>query len=81
MVESQSYSSLQNVRILIAVAAFDFSQIPHLEEMLDSYQDLCVTGASKVHMVIHATGEFLVGFPCKSLFVSSSFASPQFHTQ
>ncbi|VEU40465.1 unnamed protein product [Pseudo-nitzschia multistriata] len=42
-------------RILIAIAAFDFSQIPHLEEVLDAYQDLCVTGASKVDVVVHAT--------------------------
>lgn len=46
---------LEGIRILIAVAAFDFSQLPHLEELLDSYQDLCVTGASKVDLVIHAT--------------------------
>ena len=29
-------SSLQDVRILVAIAAFDFNQIPHLEEVLDS---------------------------------------------
>ena len=33
----------------------DFGQIPHLEETLDAYQDLCVTGASKVDIVVHAT--------------------------
>jgi hypothetical protein len=52
-------SSLKNpfdgIKIIIAIAAFDFSQIPHLEEVLDAYQDLCVTGASKVDVVIHAT--------------------------
>jgi len=42
-------------RILIAIAAFDFNQIPHLGEVLDAYQDLCVTGATKVDVVIHAT--------------------------
>lgn len=46
---------LQNCRILVAIAAFDFSQLPHLEEVLDCYQDLCVTGATKVDIVIHAT--------------------------
>jgi hypothetical protein len=46
---------LQGLKILVAIAAYDFSQIPHLEEVLDSYQDLCVTGASKVDLVIHAT--------------------------
>ncbi|MGK3745873.1 MAG: hypothetical protein ACI90V_012734 [Bacillariaceae sp.] len=56
---SSSSSSLKNpfdgIKIIIAIAAFDFSQIPHLEEVLDAYQDLCVTGASKVDVVIHAT--------------------------
>jgi len=42
-------------RILIAIAAFDFNQIPHLGEVLDAYQDLCVTGAMKVDVVIHTT--------------------------
>jgi len=46
---------LAGQRILIAIAAFDFNQIPHLGEVLDAYQDLCVTGASKVDVVIHAT--------------------------
>ncbi|CAJ1945487.1 unnamed protein product [Cylindrotheca closterium] len=50
-----SGSSLQGLRILIAIAAFDFSQLPHLEEVLDSYQDLCVTGATQVDVLIHAT--------------------------
>lgn len=48
-------SSLHDIRILIAIAAFDFSQLPHLEEVLDSYQDLCVAGPSKVDIIIHAT--------------------------
>lgn len=38
---------LHGIRVLIAIAAFDFSQIPHLGEVLDAYQDLCVTGAKK----------------------------------
>jgi hypothetical protein len=46
---------LQGIRILIAIAAYDFSQLPHLEEVLDAYQDLCVSGAAKVDVVIHAT--------------------------
>lgn len=52
---SKSANDLVGKRILIAIAAFDFSQIPHLGEVLDTYQDLCVTGASKVDIVIHAT--------------------------
>lgn len=49
-----SPASLQDVRILVAIAAFDFTQIPHLEEVLDSYHDVCVGGAI-VDIVIHAT--------------------------
>ena len=49
------HNPLHGLRILIAIAAFDFSQIPHLEEVLDSYQDLCLSGASKVDVVIHST--------------------------
>ena len=49
-----SGGSLQDVRILVAIAAFDFTQIPHLEEVLDSYHDICVGGAI-VDVVIHAT--------------------------
>lgn len=51
----QVSSMLRNTRILIAIAAFDFSQIPHLEEVLDAYHDACVAGAAQVDVVIHAT--------------------------
>lgn len=46
---------LQSVRILVAIAAYDFSQIPHLEEVLDSYHDVCVAGARQIDVVVHAT--------------------------
>ena len=52
---SSTTNPLVGKRILIAIAAYDFNQIPHLGEVLDAYQDLCVTGASKVDVVIHAT--------------------------
>jgi hypothetical protein len=42
------YGSLYGTRILIAVAAFDFSQIPHLEEVIDAYQ-----GESMIRYHIH----------------------------
>jgi hypothetical protein len=51
---SSSGSILSGVRILIAIAAFDFSQLPHLEEVLDAYSDLCATGA-QVDLIVHAT--------------------------
>lgn len=47
-------SVLDGIKILVAIAAFDFSQLPHLEEVLDAYLDLCFAGA-KVDVVIHAT--------------------------
>lgn len=55
-------SPLQNIRILVAIAAFDFSQVPHFEEVIDAYQDLCVTGAAKVDVVVHATVPYPVAY-------------------
>jgi hypothetical protein len=51
----QVQTMLRNTRILIAIAAFDFSQIPHLEEVIDSYHDVCIAGAQKVDVVVHTT--------------------------
>jgi hypothetical protein len=45
---------LQNLKILVVVAAFDFSQIPHLEEVLGAYHDVCASGAH-VDVIIHTT--------------------------
>ena len=52
--QQQANSILSGVRILVAIAAFDFSQLPHFEEVLDSYSDLCATGA-QVDVIVHAT--------------------------
>jgi len=70
-------------RILIAIAAYNFNQIPHLGEVLDAYQGLCVTGASKVDVVIHATEAYPVTLidlvnsrllpGCRDIFPSRSF--------
>ena len=60
-------------RILIAIAAYNFNQIPHLGEVLDSYQDLCVTGASKVDVVIHAT----VAYPVTMIDLLNSRQLPE----
>jgi hypothetical protein len=38
IIQQSSYSSLQGIRILVAIAAYDFSQLPHLEEVIDAYQ-------------------------------------------
>jgi len=38
----------------VAIVAFDFSQVPHLEELLGGYHDLCMAG-SNVSVVIHST--------------------------
>jgi hypothetical protein len=53
--------TLQDIRILVAIAAFDFNQIPHLESVLDSYHDICVAGA-RVDVVVHATIPYPVTF-------------------
>jgi hypothetical protein len=52
---------LDGVKILVAVVAFDFSQIPHLEEVLDAYFDLCAAG-SNVDVVIYSTVPWPVTF-------------------
>ena len=52
--DSEPKSVLYGLRILVAIAAFDFSQLPHLEEVLDGYGDVAAAGAI-VRIVIHAT--------------------------
>jgi len=37
---------LRNLRVLVAIASYDFAQLPHLEEVLDSYHDLCIAAAA-----------------------------------
>lgn len=51
---SASTSALSGLRVLVAIASFDFSQLPHLEEVLDAYHDLSVSGAW-VDVVVHST--------------------------
>ena len=47
-------SVLDGVRILVAIASYDFQQFIHLEEVLDGYMDMCAAGAW-VDVVIHET--------------------------
>lgn len=52
---------LSGLRVLVALASFDFGQFPLLEEVLDSYQDVCVAGAKidlYIHTVVPYTGTF-----------------------
>lgn len=56
-----STSPLQGIKILVAIAAFDFNQIPHLEDVLDSYHDIAIAGA-KVDVVIHSTVAYPVTY-------------------
>jgi hypothetical protein len=66
---------LENVRILVAIAAFDFSQIPHLEEVLDAFHDVCWAGPAVVDVVIHAT----VAYPVTLIDLwNTRFNCPQF---
>ena len=51
---SEEPSVLDGLRILVAIAAYDFSQLPHLEEVLDSYNTLCAAGAY-VDVFVHST--------------------------
>ena len=57
-INSSSSSSpsaiLQDLKVLVVIVAFDFSQIPHLEEVLSSYHDVCAAG-SHVDVIVHAT--------------------------
>lgn len=46
---------LHNLKILVAIASFDFSQLPHLEETLDGYHDVCLAGVAKLDIYIHTT--------------------------
>jgi len=52
-------SVLQEKRILVAIASFDFSQLPHLEEVLSSYRDICEAGAT-VDLYIYTTSAYPV---------------------
>lgn len=52
---------LSGKSILVAIASFDFSQIPHLEEVLDGFRDVCEAGA-KVDVVIYSTEPYPVPF-------------------
>ena len=49
-----SSSTLDGLRVLVAIASFDFMQIAHLEEVLDGFIDMCYAG-SKVDLVIYTT--------------------------
>ena len=50
---------LANQRILIALASFDFSQFPLLEEVLDAYHGLSIAGAH-VDLFIHTSVPYTV---------------------
>ena len=63
---------LSGLRVLVALASFDFGQFPLLEEVLDSYQDVCVAGAKidlYIHTVVPYTGTFQY-YPTPMLIIS-----------
>ncbi len=60
IISPPSSSVIHAKRILVALASFDFSQFPLLEEVLDAYQDLCFAGASKVDVYIYTTIPYTV---------------------
>lgn len=47
-------SILDGLRVLVAIASYDFLQLSHLEEVLDGFQDLCYAGA-QVDVVVYTT--------------------------
>jgi len=49
-----SSSILDGLKVLVTIASFDFMQLPHLEEVLDGFIDLCYAG-SKVDVVVYTT--------------------------
>ena len=51
---------MQGLRVLVCLASYDFGQFPLLEEVLDSYQDFCVAGAS-IDVYIHTAIPYTVG--------------------
>mmetsp|Transcript_3834 Transcript_3834/g.7973 ORF Transcript_3834/g.7973 Transcript_3834/m.7973 type:complete len:520 (+) Transcript_3834:83-1642(+) len=51
---SSSSSILDGLKVLVTIASYDFMQLPHLEEVLDGFQDLCYAG-SMVDVVVHTT--------------------------
>ena len=60
-----SVSLLAGKKILVAIASFDFLQLSHLEEVLDGYVDLCVSG-------IYFLPSFTVTYISSSMFFISS---------
>jgi hypothetical protein len=83
--DEESHSVLQDIRLLVAIAAYDFSQLPHLEEVLDGYHDVCVAGAAVVKVVLHTTVAFPVTlldllqtrFPCPNFFMEIILKLPR----
>ena len=82
---SQANTSILNgAKILVAIVAYDFSQAPHLEEVLDGYLDLCAAG-SQVDVVVYATIAWPVAyidllntrFHCDGFTVSIHLKSPE----
>ena len=70
---------LNDLKILVVLVAFDFSQIPHLEEVLDAYHDVSVAGAM-VDVYIHATVAYPVALidMWNDRFFLFNFDNPQF---
>jgi len=82
--EAQPFSKLHGVRILVAIASYNFAQLPHLEEVLDSYHDLCLTRAI-VHVFVFTTVPYPVALidlfntrlTCEGLEIKIIIKNPQ----
>lgn len=51
----EMHAILYNLNVLVVIASYDFSQLPHLEEVLSSYHDVCLMGVNRIDIHIHAT--------------------------
>lgn len=54
LVSKLSFSSLDEIRILIAVVAYDLQQLSYIDVLVDSFRDMCECGA-QLEVVIYTT--------------------------
>uniref|UniRef100_A0A7S1B812 Uncharacterized protein n=1 Tax=Corethron hystrix TaxID=216773 RepID=A0A7S1B812_9STRA len=64
--EADPYAGVGGVltgrNVLVAIASYDTSQLPHLEEVLASLRDVCEAGVNSIRVVIHTTFPYPVSW-------------------
>ena len=53
---------LAGIDILVAIASYDTGQLPHLEEVISSFRDVCEAGVNSIRVVIHTTVAYPVSW-------------------